>query len=147
MQTNQWILQHKDWPEFSFDADQLLTDLGTASQLIGELENISRTISGQERIAASERVLADDAIETAAIQGKILRRSSVRTSIRKRIGLPVDHEDWDDRADGLVAMLFDARNRESKPLTPERLFGWHAALFPTGYSGLKKNPCGKIQRR
>jgi Fic family protein len=145
MQTNQWIWEHKEWPEFTFDADKLLSDLGTAFQLIGELEAISRSISGQERIAALERVLADDAIETAAIEGEILRRSSVRTSIRKRIGLPVEQEDWDDRADGLVAMLFDARDREPKPLTTERLLGWQAALFPTGYSGLKKIRVGKYR--
>lgn len=145
MQTNQWIWQHKDWPKFSYDADQLLKYIGTASQLIGELEAISRTISGQERMAALERVLADDAIETAAIEGEILRRSSIRASIRKRIGLPVEQEDWDDRADGLVAMLFDARNQDPKPLTTERLFGWHAALFPSGYSGLQKIRIGKYR--
>lgn len=103
MQTNQWIWRHNAWPKFTFDADQLLKDLVTASHLIGELETISRSISGQKRITALERVLADDAIETAAIEGEILRRSSVRSSIRKRIGLPVEQEDWDDRADGLIA--------------------------------------------
>jgi Fic family protein len=145
MQTNQWIWEHKNWPKFTFDADRLLSDLVTASQLIGELEAISRSISGQERMAALERVLADDAIETAAIEGEILRRSSVRSSIRKRIGLPVEQEDWDDRADGLIAMLFDARDRKPAPLTEERLLGWHAALFPTGYSGLKKIRVGKYR--
>jgi Fic family protein len=145
MQTNQWIWQYEHWPNFSYDADQLLKYIGTASQHIGELESISRTINSRERMAALERVLADDAIETAAIEGEILRRSSVRTSIRKRIGLPVEQEDWDDRADGLVAMLFDARDRDPKPLTAERLLGWQAALFPTGYSGLKKIRVGKYR--
>lgn len=145
MQTNHWIWQDHEWPKFSYEADQLLKDIGTASRLIGELEAISRTISGQERMAALERVLADDAIETAAIEGEILRRSSVRTSIRKRIGLPVEQEDWDARADGLVAMLLDARNQDPKPLTTERLLGWHAALFPTGYSGLARIRVGKYR--
>lgn len=72
-------------------------------------------------MAVLERVLADDAVESAAIEGEILRRSSVRSSIRKRIGLPVDQEDWDDRADGLIAMLLDAKDQDSKPLTTERL--------------------------
>ncbi len=145
MQTNQWIWQCEHWPNFSYNADQILKDIGTASQLIGELESISRTITSRERMAALERVLVDDAIETAAIEGEILRRSSVRTSIRKRIGLPVEQEDWDDRADGLVAMLFDARDHDTKPLTAERLLGWQAALFPTGYSGLKKIRVGKYR--
>ncbi|MCP3888623.1 MAG: Fic family protein [Desulfobulbaceae bacterium] len=145
MQTNQWIWEHEDWHKFTFEADKLLTDLGTASQLIGKLDAISQSISGEEKMATLERVLTDDAIETAAIEGEILRRSSVRSSIRKRIGLPVEKEDWDDRADGLIAMLFDARNRKPTPLTKERLFGWHAALFPTGYSGLKKIRVGKYR--
>ncbi|MBM9513602.1 Fic family protein [Desulfogranum marinum] len=138
MEIHQWIWQHRDWPDFSFNAAPLLTYIATASQLIGELAAISRSISDQERMGVLERVLSDDAIETAAIEGEILRRSSVRSSIRKRIGLPVEQKDWDDLADGLVAMLFDARDQDPKPLTTERLFGWHAALFPTGYSGLKK---------
>ena len=145
MQTNQWIWEHKNWPKFTLDADKLLSDVGTASQLIGELQAISHSISDQERLGTLERVLADDAIETAAIEGEILRRSSVRSSIRKRIGLPVEQKDWDDRADGLIAMLFDARDRKSTPLTEARLIGWHAALFPTGYSGLKKIRVGKYR--
>ncbi len=145
MQTNHWIWQYKNWPNFIFDANTLISDLGTASQLIGELEAISRSICGEERLAALERVLADDAIETSAIEGEILRRSSVRSSIRKRIGLPVEQNDWDDRADGLISMLFDARNTKTSPLTEERLLSWHAALFPTGYSGLKKIRVGKYR--
>lgn len=145
MQTTHWIWEHKEWPQFTFDADKLLADLVTASQFIGELEAISRSISKHERLAALERVLADDAIETAAIEGEILRRSSVRSSIRKRIGLPVEQEDWDDRADGLIAMLLDARDRKPSPLTEERLLSWHASLFPTGYSGLKKIRVGKYR--
>ncbi len=145
MQTNHWIWQNRGWPEFTFDANELLSSLGTASQLIGELEAVSRSISKEERVAAQERTLADDAIETAAIEGEILRRSSVRNSIRQRIGLPVEKRDWDAHADGLVAVLFDARNPTPSPLTQERLFSWHAALFPTGYSGLKQIRTGKYR--
>ncbi len=54
MEINQWIWQHRDWPEFSFNADQLLTDIAIASQLIGELEAISRSISDQERMGCPE---------------------------------------------------------------------------------------------
>ena len=105
--------------------------------MIGGLEAICQTLSDVERLYAQERVLADDAMETAAIEGEILRRSSVRASIRKQLGLPVEREDWDARADGLVSVLLDARLKK-QALTEERLFGWHAALFPGGYSGLHK---------
>jgi len=145
MQTYQWIWQHANWPHFSFHADQLLSDLSEASKKIGSLETISQSISAQESTAALERVLSDDALETSAIEGETLRRSSVRSSIRRKLGLPIEQEDKDIRTDGLIAMLFDARNQIKEPLTSERMQGWHAALFPTGYSGLKKIRVGQYR--
>ena len=145
MKTNQWIWQYNEWPNFYFDAGELLPDIAIVSQLIGGLEAISRTISDEEQIAAQERVLADDALGTSAIEGEILRRSSVRTSIRKRLGLADELDDWDERADGLISMLMDARDKVRRPLTVERLLGWHAALFPTGYSGLQKIRVGSYR--
>jgi Fic family protein len=145
MQTHQWIWQYRNWPHFSFQADHLLTHLGEASKMIGALETISRSVSDQENTAALERVLSDDAMETSAIEGEILRRSSVRCSIRKRLGLPIEQDDQDVRTDGLIAMLFDARNQAQEPLTPARMLGWHAALFPSGYSGLKKIRVGEYR--
>lgn len=145
MQTYQWIWQHANWPHFSFHADQLLSDLSEASKMIGTLETISQSISAQESTAALERVLSDDALETSAIEGETLRRSSVRSSIRRKLGLPIEQDDKDDRTDGLIAMLFDARNQIQEPLTTARMQGWHAALFPTGYSGLKKIRVGQYR--
>ncbi len=145
MKTNHWIWKHSTWPEFTFDAGKLLSALGTASQRIGELEAISKSITEKERLVTQERILADDAVETSAMEGEILRRSSVRSSIRKRMGLSAEQKDWDDRADGLVTMLLDARNPRQFPLTKKRLLGWHAALFPTGYSGLKQIRVGKYR--
>ena len=133
-----WIWQQRDWPEFYYDGGVLLPKISTVSRLIGGLEAICQTLSHAERLDARERVLTDDAMETSAIEGEILRRSSVRASIRKQLGLPVEREDWDARADGLVSVLLDARLRRKQLLTEEKLFGWHAALFPGGYSGLHK---------
>ncbi len=145
MQTNHWIWQYSDWPNFYFDAGELLTDIAVVSHLTGGLEAICRTISDEEQIAAQEHVLADDALGTSAIEGEVLRRSSVRASIRKRLGLSVELDDWDARADGLVSMLLDARKKDRNPLTVERLLGWHAALFPSGYSGLQKIRVGSFR--
>lgn len=139
MQTDHlWIWQHRDWPDFYYDSSILLREISTVSRLIGGLEAICQTLSDEERMGAREGALADDAVETAAIEGEILRRSSVRASIRRQLGLQVEHDDWDARADGLVSVLLDARLKQERPLTEERLFGWHAALFPTEYSGLRK---------
>ena len=133
-----WIWQQKDWPEFYYDSGPLLPNISSVSRLIGALTAICQTLSDMERLDAQERVLTDDTMETAAIEGEVLRRSSVRASIRKRLGLLVEQEDWDERADGLVSVLLDARLPQQQSLSEERLFGWHAALFPGGYSGLHK---------
>jgi Fic family protein len=138
MQTNHWIWQHRNWPVFSYDASVLLTDVGTVSRLAGRLDTIYRTMNNEEQMTVQEQVLADDAIETSAIEGEILHRSSVRASIRRRLGLPGESADWDAQADGLVSVLLDARNKQHLPLTEERLCSWHAALFPSGYSGMTK---------
>ena len=140
-----WIWHQKDWPEFYYDSGLLLPHISSASRLIGALSAICQTLSDTERLDAQERVLTDDTMETAAIEGEVLRRSSVRASIRKRLGLPVEREDRDERADGLVSVLLDARLQKQQPLNEERLFGWHAALFPGGYSGLHKTRVAKYR--
>jgi len=91
-----------------YDSGILLPKISNVSRLIGGLTAICQTLSDVERLTAQEGVLADDVMETAAIEGEIFRRSSVRASNRKRLGLPVEREDWDARADGLVSVLFDA---------------------------------------
>lgn len=138
MQTNHWIWQHRNWPTFSYDAKVLLADIVAVSRLAGRLDIIYRTLNNEEQMTLQEQVLADDAMETSAIEGEVLRRSSVRASIRRRLGLPGDCPEWDAQADGLISVLLDARSKQRRPLTEERLCGWHAALFPSGYSGLTK---------
>jgi len=145
MQTNHWIWQHRNWPAFSYDARVLLADIGAVSRLAGRLDTIYRTLNDKEQMTVQEQVLADDAMETSAIEGEVLRRSSVRASIRRRLGLPGDSAEWDARADGLVSVLLDARSKQRRPLTEERLRSWHAALFPSGYSGLTKIRIGRYR--
>jgi len=145
MKTNHWIWQHHTWPAFSYDAGVLLADIGAVSRLAGRLDTISRTLNNEEQMGVQEQVLADDAMETSAIEGEVLRRSSVRASIRRRLGLSEISAEWDAQADGLVSMLFDARNEPHQPLTEERLYSWHASLFPSGYSGLTKIQVGQYR--
>jgi Fic family protein len=139
------IWQQADWPNFTYDIKQLLSDINTLSRLIGALEMTCSVLAGEELLDAQARVLADDAIETSAIEGEVLRRSSVRASIRKRLGLPIEQDDSDIRTDSLVAMLMEVRNNAERPLTEEMLFAWQAALFPTGYSGLHKIHVGRYR--
>jgi len=127
-QLHHWIWKIKNWPHVNCDSDLLLTNVATASRLIGELEAISKTIGHQKQLHTLETVLSENAMETSALESDILRLNSVRTSIRKQIGLPVEKDDWDTRAYGLITMLLDARGRAGEPLTTERLFGWHTSM-------------------
>jgi Fic family protein len=82
MQKSQkWIWQNAGWPDFSYDIKQLLSDISALSRLIGALEMTCRTLAGEVLVDTQARVLANDAIETSAIEGEMLRRSSVCTSI------------------------------------------------------------------
>ncbi len=129
-----YIWQAHDWPNFRWDSEALLRPLGRARQsqgrLLGEAEYIGLEMKAE--------ILTEEAFTTAAIEGERLDRDSIRSSVAQRLGLSTAGLGPTDRhADGLVEMLVDATVNHEEPLTPERLKGWHAALFPTGYSGMK----------
>jgi len=90
-----------------------------------------------QRDATTLRVLTDDVVKTSEIEGERLNPETVRSSIARRLGRDIGALAPADRhVDGVVDMVLDATGAHAQPLTRERLFGWHAALFPTGYSGL-----------
>ncbi len=131
----QYIWQTKTWPNFRWKSDTLLRPLGKSRQfqgrLLGEVEYIGLEMKAE--------VLTEEAFATAAIEGEKLDRNSVRSSVARRLGLPTAGLPPTERqVDGLVEMLIDATVRHEEKLTPKRLKGWHAALFPTGYSGMNK---------
>jgi Fic family protein len=96
------------------------------------------------RDQATLRALTEDVIKTSEIEGERLNLDSVRSSIARRLGVDIGALAPTDRqADGVVDMVLDATQRYQEPLTPERLFGWHAALFPTGYSTLTRIRVGQ----
>ena len=136
----QYVWQGPSWPDFRWDSASLLRPLGKARQaqgkLLGEGEYFGLEIEAD--------VLTDEAFTTAAIEGERLDRDSVRSSVARRLGLPTAGLPPTERhVDGLVEMLVDATRNYRAPLTPSRLKGWHAALFPTGYSGLNRIPVGE----
>lgn len=96
------------------------------------------------RNEAALQALTEDVIKSSDIEGEVLDRDQVRSSIARRLGMDIAGLVASDRhVDGVVEMLLDATSRHDAPLTQKRLFGWHAALFPTGYSGLRKISTGK----
>lgn len=83
--------------------------------------------------------LTEDVVKTSEIEGEVLNVESVRSSIARRLGVDIGAvAPVDRRVEGVVEMVLDATSRSGEPLTTERLFGWHAALFPTGSSGMSK---------
>ena len=143
MKTPHYIWQSENWPKFRFDADTLLQPLAVARKNQGRLLGVMEDLGFDDSLRASAVSLEEDAIQTAAIEGETLDREGVRSSIAKHLGLPQAGLRVADRAvDGLVQVLLDATRNYNPPLTVKRLCGWHAALFPTGHSGLHKITVG-----
>ncbi|MBX9868443.1 MAG: Fic family protein [Burkholderiaceae bacterium] len=134
-----YIWQSKDWPNWRFDLVALATPLAKVSHtkgiLIGRLADVGMGLRNQASLAA----LTEDVVKTSEIEGETLNVASVRSSIARRLGVDIGALAPVDRhVEGVVEMVLDATSNYQAPITPERLFGWHAALFPTGYSGLSK---------
>jgi Fic family protein len=138
MQKTHYIWQSAAWPDFKWDSSRLLVLLGECRKRQGMLlAKISALgFSGEQDTHAN--MLYEEAMTTSAIEGERLNPSEVRSSIARKLGLPSAGMSADRHTDGLIDILLDASKNHSEPLTRKRLFAWHAALFPAGYSGLRK---------
>lgn len=141
MKSGDWlyIWQAPDWPDWRFDLAALAEPLAEVSLaqglLLGRLADVGMALRDQASLAA----LTDDVVKTSAIEGEQLDDVSVRSSIARRLGVDIGALAPADRhVEGVVEMVLDATGNCAAPLTVERLFGWHGALFPTGYSGLAR---------
>jgi len=138
-----YIWQVKDWPDWRYDLAALAQPMAEVSLaqglLMGRLADIGMALRDQASLAA----LTEDVVKTSAIEGEQLDVGSVRSSIARRLGVDIGALAPVDRhVEGVVEMVLDATANSQAPVTRERLFGWHAALFPTGYSGLSKLQVG-----
>ena len=134
-----WIWQHKSYPNFKYDKNKLEPILFDIKYYQGLLNGVYETINDDELSLAKLEILTTEIIDTSAIEGEILNRNSVRSSISKKLGINIDIKDnSNDQSDGLVDILFDATINYDKNFTLERLFGWHNALFPKGYNFITK---------
>jgi Fic family protein len=136
----QYIWQAPSWPEFRWDSTALLRFLGDCRFRQGSLLAQMRELGFEVQQQARAEVLIEEALKTSEIEGESLDPNAVRSSVARRLGLPSAGLPAirNQHADGMVEILLDATMNHEKGLTAERLFGWHAALFPTGYSGLHK---------
>ena len=132
-----YIWQHPDWPNWIYDVTRLAAPLASVrhaqGRLLGRMESLGFTL----RDEAWLQTLTQDVVKTSEIEGERLDTEQVRSSIARRLGmdigalLPVDRH-----IEGIVEVMLDATQNYAEPLTTERLFAWHGALFPTGRSGL-----------
>jgi len=134
----------KDWPAFKWDDEKIILPLATVrhkqGRLLGKLEGLGFRL----REEATLETLTQDVIKSSEIEGEKLPSDQVRSSIAKRLGIEIAGEVSINRnVDGVVGMMLDATQRYDSLLTKERLFGWHASLFPTGRSGMYKIQVGR----
>lgn len=134
-----WIHEHANWPRFTWDSAALAPKLADIhyrqGRLLGRMENLGFEL----RQEASLDTLTSDVVKSSAIEGEMLDRQEVRSSIARRLGIDIAGLAPASRhLEGTVEMMLDATQQFLQPLTKDRLFDWHAALFPTGRSGLRR---------
>ncbi|MEX3846480.1 Fic family protein [Paraburkholderia sp. BR10882] len=134
-----YIWEAGDWPQWRFDLAALAEPMAEVSRaqglLVGRLADVGLALRDQASLAA----LTEDVLKTSEIEGEQLDVASVRSCIARRMGVDIGALAPVDRhVEGVVEMVLDATTNSRAPVTRERLFGWHAALFPTGYAGLSR---------
>jgi Fic family protein len=132
-----YIWERGDWPNFRWDSTALLENLSAVRLRQGKLLGRMSVLGFQVKEQITVEALSEEVLESSAIEGEDLDRAKVRSSIARRLGIKTATMLVEDRkVEGVVEMLLDATQHYDVTLTSKRLFGWHAALFPTGYSGL-----------
>lgn len=132
------------WPDFQWDQEKLAGPLAALRHRQGRLIGRMETLGFSLRAEATLQTLTLDVLKSSEIEGEMLNRDQVRSSIARRLGMDVGALAPADRnVEGVVEMMLDATQNYNAPLTAERLFGWHASLFPTGYSGMNRIAVGR----
>ena len=138
-----YIHELRDWPKFRWDQAGLAAMLAATrhqqGRLIGRMEAFGFPLQQEAALQA----LTEETVKSSEIEGERLDASQVRSSIARRLGMDAGGVDVvDRRVEGVVEMMLDATRNFDQPVTAERLFGWHASLFPTGRSGMRKLRAG-----
>ena len=134
-----YIYQQKDWPNFTWNKDKLFQILAEISyrqgRLLGRMEGLGFLLKSE----AVLQTMTLEILKSNEIEGEFLDPDQVRSSIARRLGMDIAGLVPSDRnVEGVVEVMIDATKNFKAPLTNDRLFGWHAALFPTGRSGMHK---------
>jgi Fic family protein len=138
-----YIHQKPDWPNLRWDNATLLPLLADVRHRQGRLLGRMEGLGFRLRAEASLTTLTSDVVKSGEIEGAHLDAAQVRSSIARRLGLDFGGSvRAGPDVEGVVEMMMDATQEYAKPLTAERLFGWHASLFPTGRSGMRRITVG-----
>ena len=134
-----YIYQNIDWHSFRWCGDKIQNLLfeikKSQGYLLGKMDSLGFDVKNNALL----QVLTENIIKSSEIEGQILDKHLVRSSIARRLGIDIGGETPVSRdIEGVVEMMLDATQNYSSNMTKERLIGWHAALFPTGYSGMYK---------
>ena len=134
-----WIWQQNDWPKFYWDDSKVITILSRVRMLQGKLLGELNTFGFDLQNNASLEIITSDVISSSEIEGIVLDPARVRSSVASRLGLSTQGLPAPDHyTEGVVQVMMDAIKNYNETLTKERLCDWHAALFPTGRSGMYK---------
>lgn len=139
-ESERWIWQKKHYPNFTYDAKSIEPLVQSISREQGYLIAFTRFLNDETLRMRQWESLSSEVLNSSAIEGEILNRESVRASVGRKLGLAnTEHSRVaDTHTDGIIDILIDANTHYEEDLTLERLFGWHNALFPRGYSGFEK---------
>jgi Fic family protein len=134
-----YIHQLNNWPKFTWDHRQIMPLLGDVRNAQGRLTGRMESLGFLLRSEAILQTLTLDVLKSSEIEGEFLDAAQVRSSIARKLGMDVAGLiSSDSHIDGVVEMMLDATQQFKKSLSKDRLFGWHASLFPTGHSGIQK---------
>jgi Fic family protein len=138
-----YIHQREGWPKFHWDQNHLAQQLASVRHRQGRWIGRMQALGFPLREEAVLNTLTEDVVKSSEIEGEVLDKDQVRSSIARRLGIEAGALTPADRnVEGVVEMMLDATQKYQEPLTDERLFGWHASLFPTGRSGISKITVG-----
>ena len=134
-----YLYNNPNWPLFEWNSEKLLPLLSIVRNRQGKLIGKMGTLGFDLRNEANLEMLTQEIIKSTEIEGEVLEKEQVRSSIARRLGLDISGLVYSERhVDGIVDLMIDATKHYDKDLNKERLFSWHSALFPTGESGVYK---------
>lgn len=142
-----YIYQYDQWPKLTWDDKEIHVILGTVRHLQGKIFGQMGALGFSIKEEAILSTLTLDVLKSSEIEGEMLNYEQVRSSIARKLGLEYAGLVHVDRnVEGVVEMMLDATQKYNEPLDHERLFGWHAALFPTGWSGMHRIDTGNYRK-